>query len=334
MKDFDFGLRDRRVLFDIATTPGGDAISFVAKDTGDWELYRVSNWLGETPSVKKLVLPGYFSKRDSRKDEERLEQLSTDVFVTRDGAYAVCVGSAWWLKRVSGRAVGSGLSNEIISVVDLSTFKIVATIQTKDLSLLEFHSVNLDSEGYVRVDSLGTSGKVQHGEFIRFRVPSLEAGPRCDYDWIDDYPGKRHPKPTTDSRCDEALRSKALADYLREEEPEILPRPEVCENNKSEFCRVPTREFTSDGKFGIGSEIEGHDNIFGSYVITSESLIVFSSSRGVDIGKIEEPTDDSSREKSTSLGGRDYLLVIQGGTHLMVFELRDLNPLSSRLSPE
>jgi hypothetical protein len=45
VNDFDLGSRDRKVLFDLATTPGGDALSLVAKDTGDWELYRVSDWL-------------------------------------------------------------------------------------------------------------------------------------------------------------------------------------------------------------------------------------------------------------------------------------------------
>ncbi len=82
--------RDRSVLFDMAVTPTGDVLSFVAKGTGDWELYRVSNWLGETPSVKKLVLPGYFSKADSKRGEKAVENLNAAVFVTRDGSYAVC----------------------------------------------------------------------------------------------------------------------------------------------------------------------------------------------------------------------------------------------------
>lgn len=58
VKDFDLdSKRDRSVLFDMAVTPTNDVISFVAKGTDDWELYRVSDWLGETPSIKKLVLP-------------------------------------------------------------------------------------------------------------------------------------------------------------------------------------------------------------------------------------------------------------------------------------
>jgi hypothetical protein len=334
VKDFDLGSRDRRVLFDMATTPRGDALSFVANDTGNWELYRVSDWLAEIPNVEHLVLPGYFSKKDSRKDEKPVETMSTRVVVTRDGKYAICIGSAEWLKRVSGWAVGSATANDIISVVDLSTFKIVSMTQTENMNLFEFHGVDFDEEGYVRVSSLTSSGKVEHGKFIssgipqraafiRLSVPSLEMGPRCTYDWIYDSPGIRHPQPITESRCDEAVGSKPLADYLREGEPNASPRPEVCENNDSKFCHVLPREFTADGKFGIGSDSEGHDNIFGSYVITSEALLVFSTSRRVEIGRIKAPTDDSFHEKTISLEGRDYLLVIQGGTHLMVYELRD-----------
>lgn len=333
VKEFDFGSRDRKVLFDVVTTPGGDVLSFVAKDTGDWELYQVSNWLEEKTNVKRLVLPGYFSKKDSRKDEKPLEEMSIRVFVTRNGKFAVCIASAEWLKRVRGWAVGSATSNDIISVVDLATLKVVAQTQTGDMSLFEFHGVDLDNEGHIRVSSLAPSGRTEHGvfissgtsqhaAFIRLDIPSLEAGARCAFDWIEDSPGKRHPQPTTDSRCDETLGSKPLGEYLSEEESKLNLRPKVCEKNNSEFCKVPG-EFTPDGKFGVGFRTEGHDNIFGSWVITSQSLIVFSSARGKDIGDIKEPTDYSSRVKLTTMNGSDYLLVIHGGTHLTVYEMRD-----------
>ena len=321
VKDFDLdSRRDRSVLFDMAVTPTNDVLSFVAKGTGNWELYSVSNWLGETPSVKKLVLPGYFSKADSKRSEKDLENLNAMVFVTRDGAYAVSVGSAEWLKRVKGWAVGSATSNDIISVVDLSTFTVMATIRTENLDLLEFHGVVLDDSGYVRVES--SSSGLKHGAFVRLSIPSLEAGPKCAYDWIEDSPGKQHPQPTTEKECREILKTRELSDYLREGEVPSRQKVKVCENNNSEFCHIPG-EFTADGKFGVGTRSEGHDNIFGSYVTTRSSFIVFSSARGVDIGEIKEPTNDSFRKKLTSLGGRDYLLVIESGTHLMAYELRD-----------
>jgi hypothetical protein len=318
----------------MATTPGGEVLLLVAKDTGDWEFYRVSGWLSPKPKIERLVLSGYFSKKDSKRNEKPLEQLSARIFVTRDGKYAVCVASAEWLKRVRGWAVGSATSDDIISTVDLSTFKVVARKQTADMNLFEFHGVDLDAEGSIRVGSLAPNGSVEHGKyvpsgepqhaaFIRLRIPSLEARPRCAYDWIEDSPGKRHPQAIPNSNCNEALTSTTLSDYLRDEEPHFNPKTKACANNSSEFCKVPAEEFTADGKFGVGLRSEGHDNFFGSWVFTSETLIVFSTSRAVDIGEIKEPTDDSWKEKLIALEGRDFLLTIQSGTHLTVYELRD-----------
>jgi hypothetical protein len=334
VNDVDLGPKDRNVLFDMATTPGGEALLLVAKDTGDWEFYRVSGWLSPKPKIERLVLGGYFSKKDSKRNEKPLEQLSARIFVTRDGKYAVCVASAEWLKRVRGWAVGSATSDDIISTVNLSTFKVVATTQTEQMDLFEFHGVDLDAEGSIRVGSLAPNGSVEHGRFvpsgkpqhaafIRLSVPSLDPGPRCAYDWIEDSPGKRHPQAIPNSNCNEALTSTTLSDYLRDEEPHFNPKTKACENNSSEFCKVPAEEFTSDGKFGVGLRSEGHDNIFGSWVFTSETLIVFSTSRAADMGEIKEPTDDSWKEKLIALEGRDFLLTIQGGTHLTVYELRD-----------
>jgi hypothetical protein len=41
------------------------------------------------------------------------------------------------------------------------------------------------------------------------------------------------------------------------------------------------------------------------------------------VARIKEPTNDSFRTSLTFLDGRNYLLVIQGGTHLMVYDLSD-----------
>jgi hypothetical protein len=321
LKDFELDSKpDRGVLFDMAVSPANDVLSFVAKDTGDWKLYRASNWLGEAPLVKSIVLPGYFSKRDSRKGDKSLEHMSAKVFVTRYGSYAVCLGSAAWLKRVNGRAVGSATSNDVISVVDLSTFEVIATVQTEGLDLFEFHEIVLDDDGYIRVGSSSPGSK--HGAFVRLSIPLLKAGPRCAYDWIVDSPGNQHPQPTSNNECDEAIQSSSLGDYLHEGQAQSPKRTDVCENNSSKFCHIPG-EFTADGKFGVGSSIKGHDNILGRWVITDERLIIFSSARRMDVGEIKEPTNDISKTTLTSLDGRDYLLVIRSGTHLTIYQLRD-----------
>lgn len=83
------------------------------------------------------------------------------------------------------------------------------------------------------------------------------------------------------------------------------------------------REFTADGSFGVGLESEGHGNIFGSWVTTSNALIVFSNKKGTDIADIAEPKDDSFATLLAFEQGRNFLLVLQRGTHLTVYELRD-----------
>jgi hypothetical protein len=318
IRDLAFGpAQGRNVAFSKALSPTNDLLSFIASDTGEWEFYSVGDWLSTQPRVRTLVLSNFFSKKD-RKD---LELLGPSVFVTRNGAYAVCVGSAEWLKRVNGRAVGNAISDDIIAVVDLSNFTVVATTRTKNMDLFEFHGVTLDDEDYLRVDSL-SSGESRHSAFIRLKVPDLVAGPRCEYEWVIDSPAKRHPRAVTTEACAQAMKSGPLSDYLQPRQPSSGAKPPQCQNNASKLCRIPG-EFTAGGSFGVGLESEGHDNIFGSWVTTSNTLIVFSSRKGTDIAEIAEPKDDSFATLLAFEQGRNFLLVVQGGTHLTVYELRD-----------
>jgi hypothetical protein len=124
--------QDRHALFAMAVSPAGDVLSLIAKETGNWELHRIRDWGAGPIASDKLLLEGYFSRKD-RKD---LESVKAAVFVTNNGEYAICVGEAQWLKRspvwvpfpLKGRAIkGSAHADDIVTVVDLSTFKIVGT---------------------------------------------------------------------------------------------------------------------------------------------------------------------------------------------------------------
>ena len=136
-----------------------------------------------------------------------------------------------------------------------------------------------------------------------------------------DSPGKEHPQATAPI-CSEIVGSRPLADYLNEGQRRPAARPDVCEKNQSEFCRWPG-EFTPDGQFGVALRTEGHDNFWGSWVVTNNSFFIFSASRGADIGEIKEPTDDSFHRAVTTVDGRNYLLVLQSGTHLTAYELQN-----------
>ena len=78
----------------MAVTSRNEVLSFVAKDTGSWKLYLASNWLNQNPTIEEVSVPGFFSKQDYRKDGKSMETMNAQVFATRDGKLAVCVGSA------------------------------------------------------------------------------------------------------------------------------------------------------------------------------------------------------------------------------------------------
>jgi hypothetical protein len=312
VRDFSISTsRDRRRLFGSALTPSGQVLSFVAQESGEWALYRVSNWLGSAPSEEELLLPGFFS----RQDRQDLETLTARVFVTKDGAYAICVGSAEWLKRVRGRAVGDAKSDDIISVVDLKTFKVVSSTRTRELGLLEFHEVRFDREGHLLVDS-SSSGKPRTGAFVQLDIPSLRREPRCDYTWNAESPHKQQSVAAPEGDCPDSLE-----EYLQIREPQPA-QDSPCDGNKAEFCRLP-HEWTADGKFGIGYYSLGHDELFGGWVTTESKYIIFSTAKHLDIGEIKIPTNEFGKKLQTSVEGQNYILLIQGGTHFSIYELQD-----------
>jgi hypothetical protein len=308
---------DRGVLFAAAVTNAGDVLTFIAKDTGNWLLYRVRNWNEKKASIESLTLPGYFSKAD-RPD---MEMLNAQVLATADGAFAVCVGSAEWLKRAQGRATGPARSDDVMTIVDLAAFRIVGTSRTRDLDLFEFHELlRLDSDGHLLAESL-SSGKPKQGSVVRFAIPSLEPSPPCVFDWVLESPRHERRVPHSEEQCREALRSSFSAFFATTPQPVAWP-PKGCANNKAKFCRLPGI-LTADGKFGIAIATEGHDNLLGNWVETKSSYVIFSAAKSADIGEINVPTRDSVRTATFALNDRDFLLIALNGTRLRFYELRD-----------
>jgi hypothetical protein len=317
----EFSLATQRgsgAYFGAAATPSGNVLTFIARDSGVWELHRVRSWLAGPPADDILPLPGYFSA----KDKPDREGMGAQVLVTGDGRYAVCVGSAYWLKRDGGVPVGDPSADDVISVVDLKTFGVVATARTSGLGLLGAHDVTLDREGRLRVSG-DSMRPPRRGAFVQLSLPSLTPGPRCSYNWIADSPGKEHPDPTTESECNESLGEMTIDAYFSEDTSSYIEPHTLCEGNSAEFCRLPVQGFTTDGKFGVADREEGHDVLFGGYETTSLSYVVFSVAERADTGEIKLPTDHSAKMVLASLSGRDFLLLIREGTVFTVYQLQD-----------
>lgn len=309
-------LRGRFEEQSLAVTPAGDFLSFSPRRDGVWELYRVTAWNTNKPAVDHLLLPGYFSWHD----QHDLEMLAVNLYVTPGGDYAVCSGTAEWLKRVNGRAVGRARMNSIITVIDLSTFKVINSVQTKAFNLLEFSSVALDRKGRILIESSSfkSTADKPRGEFLQLDVPSLHASPKCVYD---------NEKPDqlvsiTTRECSEDLGTSSLEDYLKTSSSYIpIPSQFVCSDTTAEYCPQPDR-FTPDNLFGLGMLTEGHDNFLGSWVQTRATAILFSTKTHLQIGELDL-THQSHYLELASMNGKDYLLVLRAGSELTVYQLID-----------
>jgi hypothetical protein len=260
-------------------------------------------------------LDGYFSTKDKRD----LDELTVHLFVTKDGAYAVCVGDAWWLKRVNGNAVGNSRADNIVTLVDLSTLKIANRIHTKDLNLFdEFQEVRLDANGRILVVA-STLGHSQKGAFTQLAIPSLVPGAKCEYSSFPDKTGTMHAVDGTDESCHKSAGDVSLESYLATDQP-VVPRdpPFKCTDTGAEYCPEPY-EFTRDHRFGLGLRTQGRDALFGGWVETRAVAVVFSTETRSEIGELDLDTRGDSGPLLENVDKRIYLLVLRNSTQLRVY---------------
>lgn len=303
-----------------ALTASGDFLYFSPRSNGVWELYRIRDWSKDKLIIDHLQLPGYFSSHDAHD----LDEIDAQIFVTPDGSFAVCAGSASWQKRSHGKAVGDAKSDNIISVIDLATFKAVILTHTTDFNLLEYQEVGMDAEGRIRVSSTSGAAKgKERGEFVQLDVPSLHAEPKCIYDISYDSSEREVPKAITVNECAQDLHSVSLREYNEsfvKQFPPISPGY-VCNVTKPGNC-PETLDFTPDKQFGIGMDEVGHDDIFGGWVVTRLAAVLFSAKTHTEIGEIDMRHNPPYTELAT-VNERDYLLWLKDGAELFVYQLLD-----------
>jgi hypothetical protein len=112
-----------------------------------------------------------------------------------------------------------------------------------------------------------------------------------------------------------------LEQYFQREFPHF-EYPAACDGNAAQFCHE-AGHFSADGKYGLAQRIDGRDmTFFPGRVVTHRSYIVFSTAKRSDIGEIKVPANASAGGMLAYYGGRDYLLLLQDGTRLTVYELR------------
>jgi len=299
--------RDRGVLFTMAITPEQDVLSFVAKGDGKWLLTKVRNWLDNSPLEQSIDVPGW-----SRADLVGLfGGLTADLFVTPDGRFAICISSGVWKHD----------NQEKVSVVDLQEFKLVKTAHT---SLNETRAHYFDRAGRFVTLALNVNGRTGESDerLELMDLPTLTVEDQCQFkEWIR---GAEVTRREGENNCD-ALLSRisasrvSLAAYLDGlVRSDGLPR---AHRNLSPPCS--SREVTADGRFELQYCENFHHNWLDNPVVSDRRFNIRSVKTGSVVGTIEEPNRESIKSKLVYQSGRDILLIMEGGTKLKAYQLKE-----------
>lgn len=316
--------RDRHIVCAMALTPNQDVLSFIADKEGKWRLSRVHGWVEEEPHEDRTVVPGLvYGDR-----EQWNSPWSPELLVTPDGKFVVCVASAW-------RSQGRG-QDEFVSVVSLTEFKVVASVHTPAIQALrgDYRIHRLDGRGHLVVQAYTpfprhpgddiTAGASQ----VRMAVlslPGLAVIDECEYsEWI------RTGSPVRregEGSCVALLANNGGSASLSEFISGLVGNNEMSRTNESR--RPPqcaflgyARYVSDDGRYEREICQTSHRGFWGNPVVTKSVENIFSVNTGERVGSVNDPIS-SVRSRFASVGGREYLLVMEGGTRLMVYLISD-----------
>jgi len=304
---------DRNVLFAIAVTPDNEVLSLVAKKDGKWRLTRIRNWWDKHPTDETIDVPGIAPSG-------KLQLLSASVLATADGNFAISIASGFTGKEGD---VG-GTPEQVVSVIDLHEFAVKNS--ARQTGILEYFTDGLGRLVAEQTDYGSKRTPVIRGEpgvhrtvtLAFFSIPNLSKTAACHFSetlsgasWI-----------PRDEDCGPSLQS--LLDGLRPRHSQTLPTGPPCHAGES----------TPDGLYRIETCNDFHRNFWGNPVVTDLRENVYSVSTGALLGAVKETVHDTVSSGLAQHDGNDYLLVMEGGTRLKVYEiiLRS-RPLTSSNAP-
>jgi hypothetical protein len=270
----------------MAITPEQDVLSFVANRDGKWRLTRVRNWLGPNPVEQTVDVPGIVIPEESK----GIPVFGAELFVTQDGHFGISVV-----------AIDFG-ADAVVSVIDLHTFEVVTTDRRQGNSFSHYY---VDSVGrLVVLEDTSIEDGFSRGAYYEttlhfITLPTLVPSGECRF-------SETVKKGVTlhDHDCGRAL-SKLLDGLV---DSRGLPFSGISSHNPD--CEVTAA--SRSGRF----RTEDCKNQPGS---------IISVKNGVRIGTINETTR-SLDARFAEHDGRDYLLVLEGGTQLKIYEIKDTRP--------
>jgi hypothetical protein len=301
----------------MAVTPEQDVLSFVAAD-GNWRLSRVRGWLDREPVEQTIFVPGL----SLGNPKQWLAPLSAELHVTADGRYVVCVAYSF-------RRPSEGGDAEVRSVINLREFKVLTTVHVSDLPWFAARgvSVKFDKAEHVLLRATQQAPR-QPGDDPSegrneidlgvFAVPDLKAIDRCHYsEWIRNGAVLRR---DSGKDCVELLASAPLGSISLDEFLSGLQDG----NETQQQCPQPTfgcsRHVSPDGRLESENVVMVHRG-FSHPEVTESGENIFSVKTGKQLGSIRETLSDSVDSRFASKNGRDYLLVMEGGSRLRVYEI-------------
>jgi hypothetical protein len=312
--------RDRKVLFGMGVTPEQDVLAFVAKEDGKWRLSRVRGWLDRQPGEETVEVAGL-----TRKDFARPEgPWYASLLVTSNGEFVVCISSG------NGRRADGERGrefDEIVSVVDLKRFNVLKTAHSP-ASRDEIRQYSLDSAGHLVLRASkplpGPEGmSPSFGNDVRIvllNLPDLTTKEQCHYaEWMRNgavvrREGERDCDPLPSHAPGGPKPLSEFLDQLRdsyEARPKEAPKP---------YCSAT---ISPDGRFKDENCTDFHRNWWGNPVVTNAWEDIFSMRTRKQIGTVNITVRDSASSRFAELNGRNYLILMEGGTKLKVYELTE-----------
>jgi len=318
--------RDRRIIFAMTVTPEHDVLSLVANDDGTWRLSRVRRWLDKQPLEDSLTIPGLV--QGGHEGWSQWHIWSSELFATPDGKFAVCIVSAYPNERLARNR------EDLVSVVSLAQFKIVMSVHTSALKQVSgnHRTYRLDRRGYLVVNA-STSfprhpgddpffGGASH-KFAILTLPALDVTDGCEYvEWLRSGSVVRREK---EDDCATLLQNSGT-NSLDEFSKTLLQTAGVAQANDKgrppECAFLTYASVTSrDGRFRWERCTGGHRGFFGNFVVSKAVENIFLVETGQKLGTIKVPSDHPLQSRFATLDGMDYLLVMEGGTRLTVYQI-------------
>jgi hypothetical protein len=282
----------------------------VAKKSGKWRLTRGQNWLDKNPVEQTIDVPGIAVPDKSKNSTGSLAGLNIELLATADGSFAVCVAGGNYWATTKGR---KGTEDNVVSVVDLRTFQVLTTVHQDGIS-----DYFVDRAGRLVLEEsvIEGNGPIVPNQRRRrevtlrfFTLPALMQDGACRFtETLEGRTWVPH-----DQDCGSSLAE--LLQGLNPERSASIRDGSPC---------VPAG-LTRDGRLTAESCQTIRRGFFNP-AVTDQHVNIFSTKTGARVGTVKETTRDSVNFRFAENNGQDYVLFLEGGTQLKVYEISEPHP--------